>query len=300
MRKITEEGARFRSPVDGAPVFLSPEESMRIQRILGSDIAMSFDECTPYPATESRGARLDGVVDALGAARPSRVLRRRAAGHAVRHRAGRRAREPARAPRSPRSRRSASRASPSAVSRSARARRNAAGCSMSLVPHDAAAQAALSDGRRPAGGHRRGGAARHRHVRLRHADAARAQCASVHARRACSTSATRCIRRTPGRSRRAARCYTCRNYSRSYLRHLDKCGEILGSHLNTVHNLYFYQRLMAEIRAAIEAGRFAAYAAEFYAAQTRPGCPGRAIEVLRPPAVYYAALRRGVRRKKWV
>ena len=53
MRKITEEGARFRSPVDGAQVFLSPEESMRIQRVLGSDIAMSFDECTPYPATEA-------------------------------------------------------------------------------------------------------------------------------------------------------------------------------------------------------------------------------------------------------
>ncbi len=59
-------------------------------------------------------------------------------------------------------------------------------------------------------------------------------------------------------------CYTCRNYSRSYLRHLDKCGEILGSHLNTVHNLHFYQRLMAEIREAIDAGRFAAYAEEFY------------------------------------
>src|SRR6202795_3641425 len=53
MRKITEEGALFRSPVDGAQVFLSPEESMRIQRILASDVAMSFDECTPYPATES-------------------------------------------------------------------------------------------------------------------------------------------------------------------------------------------------------------------------------------------------------
>src|SRR5580658_478868 len=53
MRKITEEGARFRSPVDGAQVFLSPEESMRIQRVLGSDIAMSFDECTPYPASEA-------------------------------------------------------------------------------------------------------------------------------------------------------------------------------------------------------------------------------------------------------
>jgi queuine tRNA-ribosyltransferase len=60
-------------------------------------------------------------------------------------------------------------------------------------------------------------------------------------------------------------CYTCRNYSRSYLRHLDKCREILGSHLNTIHNLYFYQRLMAEIRSALEAGRFADYAREFHA-----------------------------------
>src|ERR1700683_4855584 len=54
MRKITEEGASFRSPVDGAPVFLSPEESMRIQRALGADVAMSFDECTPYPAAEAQ------------------------------------------------------------------------------------------------------------------------------------------------------------------------------------------------------------------------------------------------------
>src|SRR3974390_2792998 len=54
MRKITEEGAHFRSPVDGAAVFLSPEESMRIQRVLGADVAMSFDECTPYPATEEQ------------------------------------------------------------------------------------------------------------------------------------------------------------------------------------------------------------------------------------------------------
>src|SRR5580700_5505106 len=54
MRKITEEGAHFRSPVDGAQVFLSPEESMRIQRVLASDVAMSFDECTPYPATEEQ------------------------------------------------------------------------------------------------------------------------------------------------------------------------------------------------------------------------------------------------------
>ena len=56
MRKLTEEGVRFRSPVDGAEVFLDPERAMQVQRALGSDIAMVFDECTPYPATESVGA----------------------------------------------------------------------------------------------------------------------------------------------------------------------------------------------------------------------------------------------------
>ena len=93
-------------------------------------------------------------------------------------------------------------------------------------------------------------------------------------------------------------CYTCRNYSRSYLRHLDKCGEILGSHLNTVHNLHFYLRLMAEVRAAIEARRLAAYAAEFYALQREGATPeGRRrprqpIEAACP--VYCPALRCGM------
>ena len=54
MRKITEQGVHFRSPVDGAKVFMGPEESMQIQRELGSDIVMIFDECTPYPATEQQ------------------------------------------------------------------------------------------------------------------------------------------------------------------------------------------------------------------------------------------------------
>jgi queuine tRNA-ribosyltransferase len=54
MRKITEEGVRFRSPVDGAEVFLDPERAMQVQRALGSDVAMVFDECTPYPASESQ------------------------------------------------------------------------------------------------------------------------------------------------------------------------------------------------------------------------------------------------------
>ena len=60
-------------------------------------------------------------------------------------------------------------------------------------------------------------------------------------------------------------CYTCRNFSAAYLHHLDKCNEILGSRLNTIHNLYFYQDLMRAVRAAIEAQRFTAWARDFYA-----------------------------------
>ena len=55
-------------------------------------------------------------------------------------------------------------------------------------------------------------------------------------------------------------CYTCRNYTRSYLRHLDRCNEILGSRLNTIHNLHFYLDLMRTIRAAIAAGRLTPWA----------------------------------------
>lgn len=59
-------------------------------------------------------------------------------------------------------------------------------------------------------------------------------------------------------------CYTCRNYTRSYLRHLDRCGEILGARLNTIHNLYYYQELMAGLRSAIEENRLAGFVAEFH------------------------------------
>jgi queuine tRNA-ribosyltransferase len=60
-------------------------------------------------------------------------------------------------------------------------------------------------------------------------------------------------------------CYTCRHYSRAYLRHLDKCGEILGSHLNTIHNLHYYQDLMTGLRDAISQGSLQAYIQRFYA-----------------------------------
>lgn len=59
-------------------------------------------------------------------------------------------------------------------------------------------------------------------------------------------------------------CYTCRHYSRAYLHHLDRCNEILGARLNTIHNLRYYQRLMAGIRQAIEDGNFEEFAKDFY------------------------------------
>src|SRR5690554_2095346 len=60
-------------------------------------------------------------------------------------------------------------------------------------------------------------------------------------------------------------CYTCKNFSRSYLYHLDKCGEMLGSQLNTIHNLRYYQNLMAGLRGAIEAGTLSGFINDFYA-----------------------------------
>ncbi len=64
-------------------------------------------------------------------------------------------------------------------------------------------------------------------------------------------------------------CYTCQNFSRAYLHHLDKCNEILGSQLNTIHNLHFYQQHMAAIRGAIEEERLEQFSSDFYARQAR-------------------------------
>jgi queuine tRNA-ribosyltransferase len=68
-------------------------------------------------------------------------------------------------------------------------------------------------------------------------------------------------------------CYTCRHYSRAYLRHLDRAGEILGSRLNTIHNLHFYQHLMKEIRTAIEERRLGPWRREFHARRTPEPAP---------------------------
>ena len=70
-------------------------------------------------------------------------------------------------------------------------------------------------------------------------------------------------------------CYTCQSFSRAYLHHLHRLGEILGARLNTLHNLHYYQELMRDIRAAIAAGRYAEFTAAFHAARAAAGAlPG--------------------------
>jgi queuine tRNA-ribosyltransferase len=263
MRKITEEGAHFRSPVDGAAVFLSPEESMRIQRCLSSDIAMSFDECTPYPATEAE-ARASMELSMRWALRGFREYYRTAApgtlfgivqGGIYPH---------------------LRLESLAALEEIGFAGFGVGGLAVgettlernavleALTPHMPLGKPRYLMGvGRPEDiieAVRRGIDMFDCVMPTRHARNAHlfTRAGVVNIRNAAHDKDTGPIEAGCG-------CYTCRNYSRSYLRHLDKCREILGAHLNTIHNLYFYQRLMREIRAAIEARRFEAYAAEFYA-----------------------------------
>jgi queuine tRNA-ribosyltransferase len=267
LRKITEEGARFRSPIDGAQVFLSPEESMRIQRTLASDVAMSFDECTPYPATEAearasmelsmrwaaRGHReyhlseppgtLFGIVQggvhpALRMASLDALERIGFAGLAV---------------------------GGLAVGESASERNRVLD---ELMPHMPAAKPRYLMGvGRPEDiieAVRRGIDMFDCVMPTRHA-----RNAHLFTRRGVVNIRNAAHQRDTGPIEEGCACYTCRSYSRSYLRHLDRCNEILGAHLNTIHNLHFYLRLMREIRAAIDADRFESYAAEAAAAAAK-------------------------------
>jgi queuine tRNA-ribosyltransferase len=261
-RKITEEGVTFASPVDGSTVFLSPEESMRIQRVLDSDIAMIFDECTPYPADENTArasmelslrwaerSRIahEGNPNALfgivqGSVYPA--LRHRSAealktigfdGYAI---GGLAVGEP-------------------------EAERNAILEAVEpLLPADRPRY--LMGVGRPEDlveAVRRGvdmfdcvmptRNARNAHLFTRHG--------TLRIRNAKFERDTRPLDEACG-------CYTCRSgFSRAYLRHLDRCGEMLGPQLATIHNLYYYQELMAGLRDAISAGRLGDFVAGFYA-----------------------------------
>jgi queuine tRNA-ribosyltransferase len=262
MRKITEEGASFRSPVDGAPVFLSPEESMRIQRALGADVAMSFDECTPYPASEAQ-ARDSMELSMRWALRGFREYHRseppgtlfgivQGGVHANLRRDSLAALEQIGF--------AGLAIGGLAVGESEAEREQVLDALLPLMP--AHKPRYLMGVGRPEDileAVRRGVDMFDCVMPTRHA-----RNAHLFTRSGVINIRNAAHRLETGPIEEGCGCYTCLNYSRSYLRHLDKCGEILGARLNTIHNLYFYQRLMAEIRAAIALGRLDAYSAEFY------------------------------------
>ena len=278
LRKITEEGVKFRSPLDGSEVRLTPEDSMNTQLRLRSDVAMVLDDCTPYPATEAEAR-----------ASMERSMRWAARSHAHYYGAGFEALA------RPNAGRAADDTGPPgglfgivqggmhtslrlasletlmqldfpgfavgglAVGETEEERLKVLETVVPQMPQDKPrylmgvgkpediVQAVVRgidmfDCVIPT-----------RHARNGHLFTSQGV---VNIRNSVHHADT-------GPLDPACGCYTCRNYSRSYLRHLDRCNEILGSRLNTIHNLYFYLDLMRSLRQAIAAGRLAAFARDY-------------------------------------
>lgn len=269
LRKIEERGVTFASPINGDKVFLSPEVSMQVQRDLGADIVMIFDECTPYPATEAQArqsmelslrwarrskqahaenpAALFGIVQ--GGMYPE--LRRTSLtglvdigfdGYAI------------------------------------------GGLSVGEPKEDMLAMLDSLQASLP--------------VEKPHylmgvgtpEDIVDAVCRGIdmfdcvmptrNARNGHLFTSTGVVRirnnqyqEDTGPLDSDCDCYTCQHYSRAYLRHLDRAGEILGARLNSIHNLHYYQRLMRDLREAITRGKLQEYVADFYARRSQSGQP---------------------------
>lgn len=261
LRKITEQGVTFKSPIDGRKIFMGPEESMQIQRSLNSDIVMIFDECTPYPATFEE-AKISMELS-LRWAKRSKIA------HAD---------------------------NPSALFGIIQGGmyhdlRKISLDGLQEIGFDGYAIGGLSVGepkdemlsvlddiahQMPA--------EKPRYLMGvgRPEDLVEAVCRGVdmfdcvmptrNARNGHLFTHFGVVKIRNKQYEKDTRpldencnCYTCRHYSRAYLRHLDKSHEILGSHLNTIHNLYYYQELMSNIRAAIESNDFESFRREFYA-----------------------------------
>lgn len=265
MRKIKEEGVTFQSPVDGSKVFMSPESSMQVQKELGSDVVMIFDECTPYPATEqeardsmelslrwakrSKDAHGDNNSALFGIIQGGMYENLRDEslegltdigfdGYAI---------------------------GGLSVGEPKDEMKKVLGHLAYKMPEDkprylmgVGTPEDLLDGvmagidmfdcvmptRNARNGHlfTSEGVIKIRNAKHRHSvDPLDEHCD----------------------------CYTCKNFTRAYLHHLDKCKEMLGAQLNTIHNLRFYQQHMADIREAIEENRLEAFAAEFKSRQKR-------------------------------
>ena len=264
-RKITEAGVTFAAPTDGSKVFLGPEESMHIQKVLDSDIVMIFDECTPYPATEEV-ARKSMELSLRWAERSRKAHEGNDAAlfgivqggvhHALRT-------------------------------------RSAEG--LKQIGFDGYAVGGLAVGEPE---HERNLMLEHTCPQLpaerprylmgvgRPEDIVEAVARGIdmfdcvmptrNARNGHYFTHFGTVRIRNSKYERDLRpieegcgCYACSNgFTRSYLRHLDRCNEMLAPMLGTLHNLWYYQRLMADIRAAIQAGRFADFRAAFHAARS--------------------------------
>jgi queuine tRNA-ribosyltransferase len=257
LRKITEEGVRFASPVNGDRLLLTPETSMHIQRVLDADIAMVFDECTPYPADEER-TRDSMALSLRWAERSKRAHDANAnalfgivQGGMFEH------------------------------------LREASLAGLTAIGFDGYAIGGLSVGEPKAEMLRilRHTAAMLPADRPRYlmgvgtpADLVDAVQAGIdmfdcvlptrNARNGWLFTRHGVVRLKNSRYRtdlapvdEACACYTCRHFTRAYLHHLHRVGEILGARLNTIHNLHYYHELMAGLREAIVAGRLEAHAA---------------------------------------
>ena len=263
LRKITEEGVKFSSPLNGDKIFISPEESMWIQKVLNSDIVMIFDECTPYPATEQQAS--DSMRLSL------RWAARSKAAHA---------------------------GNPNALYGIVQGGmfedlRDQSARELVAMDFDGYAIGGLSVGE-PKDDMVR--ILRHTAPQLpadkpRYLMGVGTPADLVHAvgegidQFDCvlpTRNARHGIlftRRGVMRIRNArwkldtapidpqCGCHACLHFSRAYLHHLIRANEILGARLATLHNLYYYHGLMAQMRAAIEAGRFAGFSRGFHEEQ---------------------------------
>lgn len=268
MRKISEQGVRFKSPIDGSPVFIDPETSIQVQRDLGSDVVMIFDECTPYPATEPEADK--SMQLSLRWAERSK---------------------------------NAHGDNPSALFGIVQGGmyehlRDKSLAGLEEIGFDGYAIGGLSVGEpkedmvrildhladnMPAEKPRYlmgvGKPADLVEGVLRGIDMFDCVMPTRNARNGHLFTSTGVVKIRNAVHRHDTStldpecdCYTCTNFSRGYLHHLEKCGEMLSAQLNTIHNLRYYQTLMAGLREAIAEGRLDAYADEFYAKQglTRP------------------------------
>lgn len=261
LRKISEEGVKFRSPINGDSCFLTPEESMRIQRALNSDIVMIFDECTPYPATHEQamtsmqlslrwarrskdahagnpnalfGIIQGGMYEDLRDISLAGLTDIEFDGYAI---GGLSVGEPKED-----MLRILAHTTPQMPQDKPRYLMGV-GTPEDLV--DAVSHGVdMFDCVMPTRNARNGWLfTQYGDIKLKNAR----------------------YKLDTGPLDADCSCYTCRHFSRAYLHHLHRTGEILGARLNTLHNLHYYQQLMAGMRKAIENGTFSSFVAEFKA-----------------------------------